>query len=144
MWDRLVTYVQTFQSAVLNAHDANTYPASVRTPVVINHDTRTLRVQVPAELALRSGPASLLLHSHNEQLWDLKIVLVRGKLTTTPDGWIFHPTSFASEPGAEGGLALVKMILKLRKTAKSYLKTRGLARPQIPWNRLKAIKQEIK
>jgi hypothetical protein len=135
MWDKLKHQVSTFGSAVLTAHDANGYPMSVRTAVYADNDRHELRVEVPATAEVQSGSASLLFHQHNAQLWNLRIVLVRGELTSTGNAWVFRPQPLAPSPHA------LRAILNCRKTATAYLRKRGLARPPIPWGRLKAIKQ---
>jgi hypothetical protein len=120
---------------VLTARDAAGYPVSVRTPVQVDDTRHELYVKVAPGAEPESGPASLLFHQHNEQLWDLQIVFVRGELTHTSDGWVFRPQPLAPPPNA------LRMILNCRKTARAYLRKRGLDRPSIPWERLKAIKR---
>src|SRR5688572_23158057 len=109
MWTRLTPLLGAFPSAVLNACDADGYPASVRTPLALDDVRQLVAVRVPAHLGLRPGPASLLLHSHSEQLWDLRIILVRGALELADDRWTFRPLSIPS--GDMGGLAVVGMLL---------------------------------
>lgn len=143
MWAELTPSLGAFPSAVLTARDGDGYPASVRTPMAPDAARQVVGVEVPAHLGLRPGPASLLLHSHDEQLWGLRIILVRGALERTGDGWAFRPTALAS--GAEsGGLAAVRMLLSCRKSAAAYLRKRGLARPAVPWGRLNAVKAAAK
>ncbi len=135
MWDNLKQQAGTFPSAVLTSRDATGYPVSMRTHCVIDDDRQELGVTVPAAVDAQPGPASLLLHHHNEQLWDLHIVVVRGELVRSGNAWIFRPQPRTPDPSA------FRMILNCRKTTKAYLRKRGLARPRIPWDRLKAIKQ---
>jgi hypothetical protein len=135
MWDNVKHQVKSFASAVLIMRDATGYPVSVRTPCVIDDQRQELGVTVPATVDAHAGPASLLLHAHNEQLWDLRIVVVRGELVRNGDAWIFRPLPLTSDPSA------FRMILNCRKAAKAYVRKRGLDRPAIPWARLKAIKQ---
>jgi hypothetical protein len=140
MWDKINQAIGSFTDPVLSAHDADGYPASLRTPVVPDAGQQVLNVQIATDLELQPGPASLLFHSHNEQLWDLRNVLVRGELAHTGSSWVFIPRQLAPARDADGGLALLKIVLDLRKVAAAYLKKRGLARPQVPWDRLKAAK----
>lgn len=139
MWDSLKRQGGAFTSAVLNGRDADGYPASVRTAFTFDDAQQAVRVTVPAEAALQAGVASLLFHSHDEQLWDQQIVLVRGELVRAADGWLFRPLTFSLD-NAAGGLAMLRLMLKLRKTAGAYLKKRGVARPAVPWARLNALK----
>lgn len=139
MWAELIPLFGTFTSAVLSAADAEGYPASVRTSITPDTTRQVVGVNVPAALELAPGPAALLMHSHNEQLWDLRIVMVRGVLELNGSEWCFRPLAIAS--GVEqGGLAAARMVLACRKSARIYLQKRGLTRPIIPWNKLNAIK----
>ncbi len=135
MWDKLKHQAGTFPSAVLTSRDADGYPVSVRTSFSTDDARHELRVTLPPTVDAQPGPASLLFHQHNEQLWNLRIVLVRGELANTGHGWVFRPQPLMPSPNA------LRMILHCRKTAQAYLRLRGLARPSIPWDRLKAIKQ---
>ncbi len=135
MWDKLKKETSTFRSAVLTARDADGYPVSVRTSFNADDVRHELCVALPVAVDMQLGPASLLFHQHNEQLWDLRIVVVRGELANTGNEWVFRPQPLPPSPNA------LRMILNCRKTAKAYLRKRGLARPPIAWDRLKAIKQ---
>lgn len=141
MWAELTPFLGAFPSAVLSACDEAGYPASMRTPLVPDTARQLVGVEVPAHMELRPGPASLLLHSHNEQLWDLRILVVRGALERDGEGWVFRPTAIAS--GADtGAMAVLRMLRGCRKSARAYLEKRGLARPAVPWARLIAVKAE--
>jgi hypothetical protein len=140
VWDELKKKAAPFNSAVLSARDAEGYPASVRTAFAFDDAERALRVHPAADLALEPGPASLLFHSHDERLWGLQIVPVRGELALSAGGWVFRPRKFAAD--GTGGLAVLRMLLNCRKAAKAYLCKRGLARPAVPWARLKELKGE--
>ncbi len=135
MWHKLKHHINAFGSAVLSARDADGYPLSVRTAFHADNVRHELRVEVPTSVEVQPGPASLLWHQHNEQLWDLRIVVVRGELANTGNGWVFRPQPLTPSPNA------LRMILNCRKAAQAYLGKHGLARPPIPWDRLKAIKQ---
>ena len=139
MWAKLMPLFGAFSSAVLTAIDADGYPASVRTALAPDESRQVIGVTGAEQVELRAGPASLLLHSHNEQLWDLQIVLLRGVLEPDGAGWIFRPLAIAV--GAdEGGLAVLRMLQGCRRTASAYLRKRNLPRPLVPWAKLKAIK----
>jgi hypothetical protein len=140
MWPEIQKHASSFPNAVLSGRDADGYPASARTSVALNQERQTVLVQVPAEIAMQPGLASLLFHSHNEQLWDLKIHLLRGELVATTEGFEFRPTKLA--PGQGTGLEVVRMIMNCRKAARTYLEKRGLGRPAVPWSHLKALKEQ--
>lgn len=144
MWDEIEKYLPTFPSAVLNTLDAEGHPYSVRCRPRIERSERLLRLDLAAESALRPGPASLLCHSHDEQLWDLKLFLVRGKLECDESGWTFVPSRFIPGAGIGGPLSVVRAIVEMRRAAAAYLKKRGLARRRIPWGEIEAVKAQAK
>jgi hypothetical protein len=141
MWSELMLILRSFSSAVLSARDADGYPASVRTAVSPDASRQVVAVRVPAYVELQPGPASLLLHSHNEQLWDFRSHTMRGALERDGDGWIFRPAPTALRADS-GGLAVVRELLACRRAAKSYLRKRGLTRPTVPWGKLRALTAE--
>ena len=54
----------------------------------------TMPVKLPDVLGPVAGPASLLCHFHDENLWNLRSVLVKGRLERRGDAWVFVGTSF--------------------------------------------------
>ena len=140
MWPEITKQLTIFSSAVINGRDADGYPASARTTVSADAERQELLVQLAPELELQPGPASLLFHDHNEQLWNQRVFLVRGQLAHGDNGWVFRPLSIPAGMSANGPLAMVQAIMTCRKVATAYLRKRNLPRPAIPWAQLKAIK----
>lgn len=139
MWARLLPLLGEFPSAVLTAVDAGGALASVRTALEPLADRQVIGVASPAAVELCAGPACLLLHSHSEQLWDLRSVLVRGALEQDGAGWVFRPLVVTA--GLDNSpLALARALLRARASAGRYLARRGLARPRVPWAALKAAR----
>lgn len=142
MWAEIVKKAATFESGVLSGIDAEGYPCSVRCTPAPDHGAQVLRCAVGAEIELRPGPASLLCHSHNEQLWDLRSLNVRGTLERDAQGWFLRPTAIIPEVGGTSPIAMIKAVVQLRRTATNYLKKRNLPTPAIPWKELVAAKEE--
>ena len=142
MWAEIVEKAATFQSAVLSGTDAEGYPCSVRCTPTPDHGAQVLRIATGADSAMRPGHASLLCHSHNDQLWDLRSFNVRGTLERDAQGWLLRPTAVIPEMGAANPIAMIRTIRHLRRTAANYLKQRNLPRPAIPWEKLEATKKE--
>lgn len=140
MWSDIKQQVVQFKTAVINGRDGEGYPTSARTLVRVDEARQVFSVDVADELQMQPGPASLLLHTHDEQLWNQHVVRVRGELIAEEAGWTFRPSQFTLLFGGSNPFYLIKAILDIRKTAKSYLRKRGLERPQIPWDKLKAVK----
>lgn len=141
MWSDLIRTVGDFPSAVLSARDADGDPASLRTAAAPDDRRHVFGVHVPLHLELQPGPASLLVHSHDAQLWSLRSHSVRGTLERDGDGWLFRPSGAAAGEDSSA-LATVRALLGTRRAAKKYLARRGLAHPAIPWERLRAAGRE--
>ena len=80
MWDEIVGQLADFPTAVVTGVDDTGYPFSLRCKPEPDHSTQTLRLHLPEGTRIRVGPASLLCHRHDEQLWNLKSFLVRGEV----------------------------------------------------------------
>lgn len=137
MWPKLRRTLALFPTVVLSWVDAEGYPLSVRIAPQPIDGAAVLRVSPPAGLELRAGPASVLGHAHDEQTWHLKSFLSRGRLEQDEAGWVFRPLTFIPGAGVGSPLDQLKPLLRLRPTAQRYLRRRGLARPGIPWGKLK-------
>ena len=141
MWDEIEKHLPTLPSAILNGLDAGGHPYSVRCRPGMDRSERLLRLDLLAEPDLRLGPASLLCHGHNDELWNLKSFLVRGKFECDEGGWAFVPERFVPGAGMGGALDTVRAMVGMRRSAAAYLKKRGLARPPIPWGEIEAVKE---
>jgi hypothetical protein len=91
MWPEVVKRLPRFSSAVLTGLDASGDPVSLRCQPTLDHQAQVLRLMVPDGLGMVPGPAGLLCHRHDEQLWGLKSFLLRGGLERTGHGWVFRP-----------------------------------------------------
>ena len=69
-------------------------------------------------------------------------MLVRGQLTTTGAEWVFHPLALALAlalgTGLAGPVGDVQSFLAAQQRAGRYLARRGLQRPIIPWQLVRA------
>ena len=140
MWAEIAQYVPTFRDAVLTARDGSGHPYSLRCAPRLDATDRIVRVVVPRGVELRPGPASLLCHSHDERLWQLRSCNVRGTLERDEQGWLLRPSRFIPGGGTGGVLTTLRLVRDLRRTAARYLATRGLATPAVPWERIKEAK----
>lgn len=138
MWDRVLKSLPDYSTSILTGLDAEGYPLSLRCTPQIDTARRALRLDLPDYVALVPGPAGLLSHYHDEQLWNLRNFVLRGKLERTDEGWLFYPTQVID--GADGRLTnTLRVIREGRRVAKQYLAKRQLTRPRVPWDKLKAI-----
>jgi hypothetical protein len=145
VWDEIEEHLPSFESAVLSALDAEGYPYSVRCRPQPDRASKLLRVRLPTGIPVRPGPASLLCHRHDEDLWNLKSFLVRGVLDALDgEGWIFRPDKLVPGAGIGGPMSMVRFVVGARKNAKSYLESRGLPRPRVPWAEIQKVKAQAR
>ena len=130
-----------FRSAVLAGFDQDGLPTMTRVRPVIDPRSRSLLITVPEGFSLRPGKASLLCHSHDEQLWHLRSFLVRGVLERSERGWVLRPTALVPGTGMAGALGDARAFLAARRRAGRYLARRGLPRPVVAWDSLRGLRR---
>ncbi len=139
MWDDLMKNLAQYPDVVLTGIDAAGYPASLRCRPAPDAQAQVSRVSVGEGLEIQPGPASILGHFHDEKLWGLKAFLVRGVLERDERSWAFRPGTLIPA-GGTSPLAAIRTMRQTRHAAKVYLAKRRLARPAIPWDKIKAAK----
>jgi hypothetical protein len=142
MWTEIEKNLPQFETAVLNVPDQDGYPYSVRCRAELDRPAGILRLDLAEEANIQPGPASLLCHRHDEELWNQKIFLLRGKLEGVEGGLVFRPEKFIPSIGTGGAAGVVRMLTGARRATMAYLKKRGMARPSIPWAEIEAVKEE--
>ena len=144
LYDDIATVLETYQTAVISVVGQDGYPLSLRCSPVVDKAQGVLAIRLPTNLPLGAGEASLLCHSHNEQLFDLRSVTIEGRLEKAGDVWHFHATKMTQVIGRSKFLEFIQdVILKPRRNTQKYLKKANLPRPKIAWARLKALSEEI-
>ncbi|GAA4609387.1 hypothetical protein BJY16_007300 [Actinoplanes octamycinicus] len=135
--------VSRYRSVVLTATDALGAPVLVRTSVTAEPDG--YRVAVPDDVPVREGPAGLLVHRHDDKLWNLHNANIRGHLVADGKGWLLAPARLV-EPGQRHRRSVFEPIRigrECQATTRRYLARRNLARPAIPWGAYRAIRAGI-
>ena len=95
MWAEAAKWLDGFHEAVLTVTDATGYPASVRVdPHDYDATTGELAVSLPEVLTPVAGPANLLCHSHDEKLWNLKMIVVKGRVEGGDGSWVLASEHF--------------------------------------------------
>jgi hypothetical protein len=140
MWAEIEKHLPMFESAVLTVRDFEGYPYSVRCRAEQDRSAGFLRLDLAAGAAIRPGLGSLLFHSHDEELWNQKVFILRGRLQGEPGEWVFRPEKFVPSIGTVGIRGLARFLFDVRKSTAAYLKKRNLPRPRIPWEEIEAIK----
>ncbi len=144
MWAEIRRYLRKYPTAVLTGLDATGQPFSIRCETKLDEAARVLRMALPRMTALVPGPASILCHSHNLFLWNLRSFLVRGSIELADGSCLFRPARFVPGIGVGGVPGMIRFAISKRRSAKHYLEQRGLARPQIPWAQLRAIQEDAR
>lgn len=135
-----------YKSVVLTVVEESGYPLSVRSTFWFEADIQVIRLNPPVELNIPEGNASLLCHSHDDALDNLRTLTIRGTLESIANGWgwIFHPTQIIPGLGMNGFWRDVVQgaIIGPRRSAKQYLQKHGLSRPEVPWDVLRKLTGE--
>lgn len=133
-----------YPSAVLVTRTDDGTPSLRRVRVTGPGAAGRLRLDVPPDEQLREGPASLLAHAHDEELWSLRSVVVTGELVAA-DVWTFRPERVVGGgAGTPGPLLVLRELARLRRTATGYLDKRALPRPSIAWDGLRRVGEEVR
>lgn len=140
MWDEIVAGLAEHQEAVLTGVDARGYPFSIRCRPVADQARRALHIDaLRDDGAIQPGSASLMCHSHNEELWELKAFMIRGDLQRAGEAWLFEPQAYL--PGLGYGNQF-RDLMSSRRATRKYLKKRGLPRPSVRWDQITALRKE--
>jgi hypothetical protein len=138
VWAEAAKWLGRFDEAVLTGVDANGYPVSIRVnPRAYDATTGTLATTFPAALHVIEGPANVLAHSHDEKMWHLNMIQIKGRLESSDGGWVFQSTNF----DAPAKLAFVQFLRNNSTAAQKYLDKRGLQRPPINWSAVKEVQR---
>ncbi|MDG4795705.1 pyridoxamine 5'-phosphate oxidase family protein [Micromonospora sp. WMMD1082] len=130
--------VARYPSAVLGARDKNGNPILRR--VTVDALDGRYQIHLPHDADMTSGPASLLVHRHDEHLADMHNASVAGILEgSAASGWSLLPRRIIEPVGDDSLLGRIRSARRCRATADQYLTRRGLARPSIPWADYRAL-----
>jgi hypothetical protein len=136
VWAEAAKWLNKFDDAVLTTLDVDGYPVSARVDTR-GYDAATgeLPVALPHDLRVVAGPANLLAHYHDEKLWGLQMITVKGSIAERGDGLVFRSARF--DPPSR--LAFIAFVKNARSAAKKYLERRNLSRPEVNWSAIKEI-----
>ncbi|MGW2698704.1 pyridoxamine 5'-phosphate oxidase family protein [Streptomyces sp. NPDC001340] len=126
-----------YPTAVLAARDASGAPVLARTRTV--PADRGFTVCPPADCVAVPGPASLLVHRHDERLNHMTNALVRGELSRTGDGLLLVPGKVLEPMGSGRPSDAPRVLRRAQRATDRYLEHRGLPRPRVEWDRFRAL-----
>ena len=124
-----------YLSGVLSWMGADGAPSSTRVRPTVESDGRLALGQ---DLELHPGAASLLCHSHDNELWSQRSFVTVGRLEHVGERWTFVCERFI-EGASNRPLRLLRMFRDARSTAHRYLERRGLSRPAVAWDAFAAL-----
>jgi hypothetical protein len=131
-----------YPRAVLAARDATGAPVLARTrPVPADGG---FAVDVPADCAALPGPASLLVHRHDERLNNMHNALVRGELRAADGGLLLVPAGVVEPMGSGRASESVSVLRTTRRATARYPRRRGLERPQARWQDFRALARQAR
>jgi hypothetical protein len=128
-----------YRSAVLATVDEHNAPYLLRVRPEVDSDSGTFLLDVPPGAQPRSGPASMLCHSHDAKLWSLRSFIVVGHLEERDGRWAL--TCHRYVPGmSRNPLRAVAMVRRCRRTSRDYLQRRQLSTLSVMWNEYNACR----
>jgi hypothetical protein len=138
MWAEAAKALAAFPEGVVTAVDPDGYPVSVR-QAALRYDAATGEMPVawPQDVAVTEGPADVLCHYHDEKLWNIRAMQIKGRLERRGNDWVFISSAFTPPFGMLIGLW--RAAKSSRAAGKRYLHKRGLERPAVNWAALKEI-----
>lgn len=124
MWKRAKKDLSKYPEAVLNAKDAEGRGVSVRQrDLAFDVATGTMPVKLPSSLGAVAGPATLLGHFHDDKVWNMHSMSIRGTLEQRAGQWVFVASSY--QPAR-----IMDFLRGTRVSARKYLERRGLPWPK--------------
>jgi hypothetical protein len=141
MWNEILDALEVHDNALLTGYDEEGFPFSVRTAPRADWRNRRLIVNVPAPSGIQPGRASLLMHSHNEELWEMAQFLIRGTLVKTKEGYYFVPAAVSGSPRPAAGLDAFRTLKSIRRRGNAYLEKREIPRPKVPWDDIHRLQE---
>ncbi len=127
-------------SAVLGAPDESGRPVLFRVQADPDQTAGGYRVEVPDGLAVLDGPASLLMHRHDEQVAGQDNALVRGRLVTDDAGQrLFRPERLVQPMRMRTPLDLIRLIRVNKRATRVYRSRRGLEREPVQWRQFRQL-----
>lgn len=141
MWTEAAAWLARYDEVVVTARGRDGYPISVRQDTrCYDAGTGTMPVHLPDVLYPVAGAANLLCHEHDESLWNLRAIHLRGRLERRGADWTFVSTEFNRPPR----LAFWRLSRRMRASSRRYLARRGLATPEVNWSAVAEIWDEVR
>lgn len=130
MWQQAAKWLQRFPESVLTAISADGYLVGVRQTSRSNDaGTGEMPVSFPRDLVAMPGRANVLAHQHDENLWNLNAIQIKGLMEVRGAGRVFLRTSFNNPPSFGQLRSLWRPQKDLQRSVDRYLAKRGFGAP---------------
>jgi hypothetical protein len=94
----------------------------------------------PGNFAITEGPATVLCHYHDEKLWNIATMQIKGRLERRADGWVFASSAFTPPSGLL--LAFWRLAKSNRAAGQRYLDKRGVKPPRVNWDAIRELRRQ--
>ncbi len=138
MWAKAAKAVAGFSEGVVTAFDSHGMPISVR-QLSLPYDATSGRmaVTIPDALDATAGPASLVCHFHDDAMWNMRAIQLKGRIERDGASWVFVTTSFTPP-------SMIAMIRGIHRSANQYLAKRNLPRPKVAFDVIDRLWEQVK
>ncbi|WP_084729764.1 pyridoxamine 5'-phosphate oxidase family protein [Streptacidiphilus neutrinimicus] len=128
-----------YPTAVLAARDSTGAPVLARTRPAPAPAGDGFTLRLPDDCPAVPGPASLLVHRHDERLNGMHNAVVRGVLRATGDGWALAPQRVVEPIGTGSPGDALRVLRQVRGATRRYFDRRGLERPRVHWDEFRSL-----
>jgi len=143
VWAEAARWLAKFPEAVVTAVDAEGYPVSIREAAPrYDPETGQMSVAWPDGVAFAEGPANVLCHSHDEKVWNIKAMQIKGHLERSEGDCVFITTAFTPPPGML--VTFWRLSRTGRAAARRYLDNRGLTAPAVNWDAIDELQRRAR
>ena len=136
--------LSAYETSVLSAFDSGRRPTMTRVSLRPIAGTEGFAVELPDGFDVTSGPASLLSHSHNDELSDLRGFGSGGTLAVDDGAPVFTPATLTRAGDTSSLRSSVRSLRAMRGNARRYLEHRSLERPAIDWDAYRDLVTEVR
>jgi hypothetical protein len=125
LWAEAAKWIAKFPEGIVTGLDKSGQPASVRQLVLpFDATSGAMKVSAPAALGLVPGPANLLCHYHDEKLWNIRSIQVKGRLEERDGAVYFVATGFKPP-------SMWQLMKNASRSTRRYLEKRKLQPPAV-------------
>lgn len=138
MWAKAAKAVAGFPEGVITTFDGQGMPISVR-QLALPYDASSGRMSITIPDALHAvpGAACLLCHFHDDAMWNMRAIQLKGRVEREDNSWLFITTAFTPP-------SMIAMIRGIHRSANQYLAKRNLPRPVVAFDAIDRLWQQAK